>query len=95
MREKYLLRFDNEAVGIRYDLEAEEIMIGGAIRLRQDMEMFIEEYFDSEAPSPVFIQGRKARYDFPLPKRKFDAGLKRLKDNGLIERVESLGRIIR
>lgn len=95
MKEKYLIRLENEAIALRYDLITGELMIGGAYRLRQDIEAFIEEYFGAVVPHPTFPQQRKVRYNLKVAKRAFDAGLKRLKESGLIQKVENLGRIAR
>lgn len=95
MREKYLIRFENEAIGLRFDLLTKDFMIGGAFRLREEIEMFITEYFNSEPPDPILVAGRKVKYELKVRFRDYNAGIKRLKESGLLEKVESLGRIVR
>lgn len=95
MYERYLIRLENEAIGLRYELPTGKMMIGGNYRLREDVEMFIEEYFGGTVPEPTFIQNRKMRYTLTVRKKAYDKGIKRLRDNGLLEKVKSLGRIIR
>jgi hypothetical protein len=96
MNEKYLIRLGEvDALAFRYNLAERQAMIGGANRLREDMECIIEEYFRVPVPEPTFPTRRKIRYNWRMSKTAFDAGYKRMKDNGMIERVKDHGRIVR
>ncbi len=97
MKEKFLIRFENEAIALQYDFLAGEITMAGSGRIRSDIEMVLEVYFGMDLGylDPKFLPRRKLLYRMKMKKPQYDAGLKKLQENGLVEPVNNFGRIIR
>ncbi len=96
MREKYLVVIGEQVACVRYSLRNGETVIGGNVRFRETYERIIVGYFTDRLPRIRFMQKNKVRYTFTISKKKFDDGMKSLREQGFtVERVQSHGRMMR
>lgn len=96
MREKYLVVVGEQVACVRYDLRNGETVVGGNARFRETFERIIVGFFLDHVPRIKFVQVNKVRYTFMLTKKKFDAGMNSMREQGFtVERVRSHGRMMR
>jgi len=96
MREKYLVVVGEQVACVRFDLRKGETVVGGNARFRETYERIITGFFSDHVPRIRFVQVNKVRYTFTLTKKRFDAGMNSLREQGFtVERVRSHGRLMR
>ena len=96
MIEKYLVRMDLMTLAMKYDVDSQEIQLGGNFKFRQNMEAVAKEGFNRPRFKTVATQKNKIRLIFKRNNREFDLAIQMLREYGyMIEKVNTLGTIMR
>jgi len=96
MNRKYILRFDNRKIAIKYNTEKEILFVGGAKGQDKQIIDVIDVYFgDPKKTIKMIPSNGKIRYSMILTDDDFQEAINELKTNLWIYEAETLLRIMR
>ncbi len=94
--EKYILKFNDAEIAIKYDLKRENLIIGGFSKHRVIIEFIITDYFSKKLKKIIWTQKNKMRYKIKMNRVDFDDGIILLNENEYeLKSVKNLKLIMR
>lgn len=94
--EKYFLHVRSVTLGMRYNFDNFEFVIGGYANCKSSMETILTDYFNIDIPEPRFTQKNKMQYIIRMEPEIYKTGFEMLEEHSFVmEKTTNHERLMR